>query len=304
MRRPRSAEPAVESPSLESPSLGSRSAAPSAGPTARLAALPRSWIAALLLVAALNLAVVAAVTAAHATQARTAGFAPLVAALDGADLVRGGALVHGAAVRTGEEHTLLVDPSAAAGTADGFDTRLALVLAGDGIAIVDGDQRWTIPYDADDGALTAGELVALLAGWNAAQRVPALAFAVLTGLLTTALSAAVLALGVRFAGRGTITARAALAWWSVALAGTGVVAATAVLVTDGAVGRTAALASTLVAATLAFCLLALADVRRRMTGAGALGVRSAPPHLPRLALLTRRTLTPRRHTPAGASTRR
>jgi len=265
---------------------------------ARLAALPRSWIAVLLLVAALNLAVVAAVTAAHATQARTAGFAPLVAALGGADLVRGGTLVHSEAVLTGEDHTLLVDPSAAAETADGFDTRLALVLAGDGVAIVDGRQRWTIPYEPDDGALTADELVALLAGWDAAQRVPALAFAVLTGLLTTTLSAAVLALGVRFAGRGIVPARAALAWWSVALAGTGVVAATAVLVTDGAAGRTAALAGTLVAATLAFCLLALTEVCRRMPDAGAHGVRSTPPHL----LL--RTLTPRRHTPARAGTRR
>ncbi|WP_158372308.1 hypothetical protein [Cellulosimicrobium cellulans] len=277
-----------------------------AAPRRRLATLltgmPRAWVAVLLVVAALDLAVVVAGTGTRTAEAAT-GIAPLVAGIadarvvadgtapadgtaladgtagaDGAAATRGavladralvadGALVADDVVLATDAHALVVDRAAEAASVPAPGDRDALVLAGDGLALLVGGERWTVAYA---GSLTAADLHALLAGWEEAQRGTALLAAVLTGALTVALATAVLALGARYAGRlarGRQTAdprragpslppRDALAWWAASLAAASTAAAAVVLATGGATGRTPTLAATLVAATTGVCLLA------------------------------------------------
>lgn len=227
----------------------------------RVTRLPRAWVAVLLVVAALDLAVVAAGTA-GSTTAATTGLAPLVAGLGDATLVRDGVLVASDAVRATAAHALVVDAAAQAATATVPGDGDALVLAGDGLALLVGGDRWTVPYA---GSLTAPDLHALLAGWHDAQRATAVLAALLTGALATTLSTAVLALGVRLggrrAGRTAPRTRDVVARWSVALAAAATVAATAVLGT-GVTGRGTALAVTFAAATCGVCLLTALDTGR------------------------------------------
>ncbi|MCG7288140.1 hypothetical protein MHY85_19465, partial [Cellulomonas sp. ACRRI] len=271
-------------------------------PRRRLAALvagmPRAWVAVLLVVAALDLAVVVAGTGTRTAEAAT-GIAPLVASIadagavaDGAALgdgtavadgtagtrgaasadralVADGALVADDVVLATDAHALVVDRAAEAASVPAPGDRDALVLAGDGVALLVGGERWTVAYA---GSLTAADLHALLAGWQEAQRGTALLAAVLTGALTAALATAVLALGARSAGRlargrqpagprragPSLPPRDALAWWAASLAVASTAAAAVVLATGGAPGRTPTLAATLVAATAGVCLLAAA----------------------------------------------
>lgn len=239
----------------------------------RVAALPRAWVAVLLLVAALDLAVVGA-AGAGGPAARTGALAPLVAALDGDVLVRDGVLVAAPEVRTADGHALVIDPAAATATADpGPGTRSALVLAGDGLALVDRDARWTVPYS---GSLDAADLQGLLAGWEQAQRGPAVMFATLTGVLATVLGTAVLGMAVlmtsRAAGWGGLRRRLgrlaslhgmglreAVTWWSASLATAGTASATVRLVSGGDGPPPAlALAATFAIATVGTGLLAVA----------------------------------------------
>ncbi|RMI03750.1 hypothetical protein, partial [Cellulomonas triticagri] len=165
---------------------------------ARLTALPRPWVAVLLVVAALDLAVVAAGTVRGAPDL-AAGVAPLAAGLGSMTLVEDGALVAADVVVTTDDHALVVDGAARTATAVAPGGRSsAVVLAGDGLVLVAGRDRWAVPYA---GSLTAPELRTLLAGWPRAQRDAALGDAVVTGALVTALSSAVLALGVRLGAR-------------------------------------------------------------------------------------------------------
>ncbi|MET0432677.1 MAG: hypothetical protein ABW025_00820, partial [Cellulomonas sp.] len=102
---------------------------------ALLAGLPRPWVAALLVVAALDLAVVAAGTGARTVEAAT-GIAPLVADLDPGTLVADGVLVADDVALVTDTHALLVDGGAGAATAAAPAGRDALVLAGDGVALL------------------------------------------------------------------------------------------------------------------------------------------------------------------------
>lgn len=229
---------------------------------ARLTALPRPWVAVLLVVAALDLAVVAAGTARGAPDL-AAGVAPLAAGLGPATLVEDGALVAADTVVTSDDHALVVDGAARTATAAAPGGRAsAVVLAGDGLVLVAGRDRWTVPYA---GSLTAPELRTLLAGWPGAQRGAALGEAVVTGALVTALSSAVLALGVRLGSRlaaGAVVPRPRdlLARWSVSLVLATTAAALLVLVLGpGGVGRAVALGGTLAAATAGTCLLSVLD---------------------------------------------
>jgi hypothetical protein len=236
---------------------------PTARPDAasRIAALPRLWVVVLLVVGALDLAVVASGPARGLGGLDPGALGPLVSQLPDRVLVEDGTLVARAAVRSGPDQAIVVDPAA---TTDGATTsagRSTLVLAADGLTIVSGGERWTVPYS---GSLHADELGALLTGWERAQRGPALAFAAMSGVLAAALATAVLTFGVRLAaplGRsGVPRARDALAWWAVSLAGTSTVAATAVVATGGRAGGTLALAATCAVAAVGVCELA---ARRR-----------------------------------------
>lgn len=245
----------------------------------RLAALWLPWVAALLLVAALDLAVVTARPADGPGDLRTAELAPLVAELPDGELVRDGALVAADVVVTGATHAVAV-----AGGATAADSTLAgglpgLLLAGDGLALVSGDARWTVPWVGD---LRTDDLRVLLAGWEHAQRGPALGFAVLSGVLAAALSTAVLMVAVRLAGgsgRGRRPLRAALprprvviAWWAVSLAGASTCAAAVAAATAGRVAGTPALVTTCALAAAAVGALAITSAR-----SPALVVATAPP---------------------------
>lgn len=234
---------------------------------ALLRGLPRVWVAALLVVAALDLAVVATATGGRTAEAATA-IAPLVTRLAPGPLVVDGALVADDVALVAEAHALVVDGTAEAATVSVPGGHDALVLAADGVALLVSGDRWTVAYA---GSLSPADLHALLAGWEEAQRGTAVLAAVLTGALTAALATAVLALGVRHGGRlagsrrasgaPTLPPRDALAWWAVSLAAASTGAAAVVLGTGGAVGGTPTLVATLVAATVGVCALAATSAR-------------------------------------------
>lgn len=228
---------------------------------ARVAALPRVWVGVLLLVAALDLAVVVAATGRGGPGAGAARIAPLVAGLGaGTPLVSDGMLVAGPGTWSDGTHVLVVDPAAHAATVTAPEVangaaRTALVLTSDGLVVLDDDRRWTRPYS---GSLTSTGLHALLAGWQDATRGPVLLLAVLTGVLATALSSAVLLLAVRLAARPVRVAvppRHVLAWWAASLALASTLAAV-VVPTSGTDSLAIALGATLAVATLGVCGLA------------------------------------------------
>ncbi|VTR76180.1 ATP-binding cassette domain-containing protein [Cellulomonas hominis] len=206
---------------------------PRPGPAARIAALPRLWVVLLLAVGALNLAVVSSAPAHGLEGLRPADLAPLVAALPDPVLVADGSLVAAATTRSDAHHAVVVDPTTTVADAQPPAGTSAVVLAGDGLALLSGGDRWTVPYA---GSLHASELGALLAGWEQAQRGPTLAFAVMSGVLAATLATAVLTFGMRLAappGRaGAPRSPAVIRWWSVCLAGASTVAATSVSLTD------------------------------------------------------------------------
>jgi hypothetical protein len=254
----------------------------------RLAALRLPWIAALLVVAALDLAVVTARPADGPGGLRTAELAPLVAELPDAELVRDGVLVADDVAVTGATHAVAVAGGAIAADGTLPGGLPGLVLAGDGLALVSADARWTVPWAGD---LRTDDLRVLLAGWEHAQRGPALGYAVLSGVLAATLSTAVLMVAVRLAGgtgRGRRPPRAPLprprvviAWWAVSLAGASTCAAAVAAATTGRVAGTPALVTTCALATAAVGALAVTSARSPAPVVATPPPRGAAPPAPR-----------------------